>query len=273
MGLGDNQFGELGDGTTTNKWIPTQENTGATDWSAVSAGSDHTIAIKSDGTLWAWGSNWSGQLAVTGVVDGYLTVPGQEFTEASDWDSVNAGSQHTASIKSDGTLWAWGSNWSGQIGAGGAWEYYTPSQESTKSTNWIFVSAGGVHTAAVKSDGTLWAWGNNNFGSPSTYVPTQEPSEANDWSSVSAGSIHAVAIKFDGTLWAWGQNYYGQLGDGTTIVRDIPTQESTGATDWNSVSAGGRHTTAIKSDGTLWAWGWNYYGEFGDGTTTDKHQP
>ncbi len=151
-------------------------------------------------------------------------------------------------------------------------EYYYPIQESTESTNWISVSAGGTHTAAVKSDGTLWAWGGNTFGS-STYVPSQEPSETTDWSAVSAGSTHSVAIKSDGTLWAWGTNYYGQLGDGTTTTRDVPAQEFTGTTDWSSISAGGRHTTAIKSDGTMWTWGWNYYGELGDGTTIDKHQP
>ena len=140
------------------------------------------------------------------------------------------------------------------------------------STNWITVSAGGTHTAAVKSDGTLWSWGSNTFGS-STYVPTQDPSNATDWSTVSAGYIHAVALKSDGTLWAWGDNDYGQLGDGTTLEKDVPTQEATEATDWSSISAGGRHTSGIKSDDTLWLWGWNYYGELGNGTRIDKHQP
>ena len=90
---------------------------------------------------------------------------------------------------------------------------------------------------------------------------------------LSRGGSHTTSIKNDGTLWAWGYNYYGQLGDGTTDSKNIPTQEATASITWFSVSAGVRHTVAIKSDGTLWSWGQNYYGQLGDGTTTDKNIP
>ena len=104
-------------------------------------------------------------------------------------------------------------------------------------------------------------------------MPTQESTAAADWSSVGTGSYHTIALKVDGTLWAWGRNATGQLGDGTTTNRSVPTQESTAAADWSSVSAGSYHTIALKEDGTLWAWGDNRYGQLGDGTTTDSLVP
>ena len=138
---------------------------------------------------------------------------------------------------------------------------------------------------------TLWAWGFSNegqLGSHSSctpfdiglvcallgrHTPTQEWTGAADWSAAAAGDLHPVALKSDGTLWAWGDNEVGQLGDGTTNDKHTPTQESTGATNWSSIAAGGSHTVALRSDGTLWAQGWNSYGRLGDGTFEDKHTP
>jgi len=260
---GANIYGQVGDGTTTDKSVPTQEDTNAADWSRVNAGAFHTTAIKSDGTLWAWGYNIFGQLG-----DGTMTdksVPTQEGTYAADWSSVSAGTFHTTAIKSDGTLWAWGWNWYGQLGDGTWTDKSVPTQEDTNAADWSIVSAGGYHTTANKSDGTLWAWGDNGYGqlgdgtTTDRSVPTQEDTNAADWSRVNAGYYHSTAIKSDGTLWAWGSNGYGQLGDGTTTDRSVPTQEDTNATDWSSVGAG--------------YWGDNRYGQLGDGTTTDKSVP
>ena len=274
---GNNERGQLGDGTTDNIWVPTQESTTATNWSAVSAGSGHTVAVKTDGTLWAWGYNRSGQLG-DGTTDS-RQVPTQESTDATNWSSVSAGYNHTAAVKTDGTLWAWGSNGIGQLGDGTTIERHNPTQEINAAIDWSYVDVGGFHTTAIKSDGTLWAWGSNYRGQlgdgtmTARYVPTQEDSNATDWRSVSAGLLYTTAIKTDGTLWAWGDNGNGQLGDGTTDNRWIPTQEDSNATDWRSVSAGHNHTTAIKSNGTLWAWGANGNGALGDGTTIDRLVP
>ena len=222
---GYNASGRLGDGTTTNRTTPTQIGT-ATTWSSVSAGVYHTVAIKTDGTLWAWGYNeLYGQLG-----DGTTTnkdVPTQIGAETT-WSSVFSGEHHTAAIKTNGTLWAWGRNNSGQLGDGTTTDKTTPTQIGT-ATTWSSVSGGGYHTVARKSDGTLWAWGYNDDGQLgdetiiSKTTPTQIGAETT-WSSVSAGGYHTIAKKTDGTLWAWGDNYYGQLGDGTTTDRTTPTK-------------------------------------------------
>ena len=130
---------------------------------------------------------------------------------------------------------------------------------SVESLYWTQIAAGKNHTVAIKSDGTLWAWGENEYGqlgdgtTIDKSVPTQEISKATDWSSISTRGSHTVAIKNNGTLWSWGYNKNGQLGDGTTTDKSVPTQESTKATDWESVLTGNIHTVAIKNDGTLWA--------------------
>jgi alpha-tubulin suppressor-like RCC1 family protein len=123
---------------------------------------------------------------------------------------------------------------------------------------------------------TLWAWGRNGWGelgdgtTTARLTPTQESTGATDWTAIDAIGERTMALKSDGTLWGWGTNWNGQLGDGTTTNRNIPTQESTRATDWTAIDAGGQHSVALKSDGTLWAWDDNHYGQLGDGTTTNK---
>ena len=276
---GRNIYGQLGDGTTTWRSVPTQEDTNATNWSSVSAGGAHTTAIRSDGTLWEWGDNWHEDMEEDGETTNRL-IPAQEPTLSTDWSSVSAGDSYDiTAIKSDGTLWAWGDNYDGQLGDGTTTWRSVPTQEITEKSDWISVNLGWRLTTAIKTDGTLWAWGNNYIGQlgdgtiVNKPVPTQEINGATDWTSISAGDIHSTAIKSDGTLWAWGSNNRGRLGDGTMTSRPVPTREDTNATNWSSVSAGGAHSTAIKSDGTLWAWGNNDSGQLGDGTTEDKWVP
>jgi alpha-tubulin suppressor-like RCC1 family protein len=253
-------------------------------WQSVSAGNAHTLAIKGDGTLWAWGSNWGFQL---GLGDDESRKTPTQVGSSTDWQSVSAGDYHNLAIKTDGTLWAWGMNEEGQLGLGNNTTTNTPTQVGS-STDWQSVSAGNAHTLAIKGDGTLWAWGNNDFGqlgvslvgkgpATTTNTPTQVGSSI-DWRSVSAGKRgsadngNTLAIKTDGTLWAWGANSEGQLGLGNNTTTNTPTQVG-GSTDWQNVSTDYSSTFGIQTDGTLWAWGWNATGQLGLGDYTNKNAP
>ncbi len=280
---GYNNDGQLGDNTTfTSRSTPRQEFTSGTNWKQVDCGAYHTAAIKTDGTLWAWGRNSHGQLGDNTTTN--RLTPRQEIASSTNWKQVACG-YHTAAIKTDGTLWAWGRNSSGQLGDNTIAARSTPRQEITSSTNWKQVSAGGgasgggKHTAAIKTNGTLWAWGYNAFGqigdntNADRSTPRQEFTSGTNWKQVSAGGYHTAAIKTNGTLWAWGANNNGQIGDNTTTSRLTPRQEFTSSTNWKQVSGGYGHTASIKTNGTLWLWGFNYNGQIGDNTRANRSTP
>ena len=269
----DNTYGQQGNGTTTPNALPTQIGTG-TNWTKVSVASYFNLAVKSDGSLWVWGQNVSGQLG-----DGTTTdrlAPTRVGTD-SNWQTVAAGYNHSVAIKSDRSLWAWGGNWSGQLGDGTTTDKLAPIRIGI-ANDWAKITAGDYYTLAIKTDGSLWAWGNNGNGQLgdgtiiARYVPTRI-GIANDWASISADEWHNLAIKTDGSLWAWGRNLDGELGLGDTIERHVPTRVGTD-NDWSKVAAGDfGNTFAIKTDGSLWAWGYNREGQLGDGTTIDKLVP
>jgi alpha-tubulin suppressor-like RCC1 family protein len=189
---------------------------------------------------------------------------------------VSAGETRTAALKTDGTLWGWGGNLCGRLGDNTIVNKSSPVREISSSTTWCQVSAGAVHTAAIKTDRTLWSWGYNVQGQLGTNSvisrssPVREISSSTTWCQVTVGRYSTAALKTDGSLWAWG---YGQLGDGTTTSRSSPVREITSSTTWCQVSAGYRHTTALKTDGTLWAWGNNTCGQLGDNTVVNKSSP
>jgi len=222
------------------------------------------------GTLWTWGRNSYGQLGTNDTNN--RTTPVTTFSGGANWKQVSCGTFHTTAVKTDGTLWTWGYNANGQLGDNTVISKSIPTQVSVGSINWKQVVSGGLHTAAIKTDGTLWTWGYNANGQLgdntviSKSIPTQVSVGNANWKQVSCGSTHTAAIKTDGTLWTWGYNIYGQLGDNTTIQRNIPVQTSVGGTDWKQVTAGGNHTAAIKNNGTLWTWGLNNLGQLGNGT-------
>ncbi|MGH1519697.1 fibronectin type III domain-containing protein [Chryseobacterium sp. JK1] len=260
---------------TKSNWISggsfTTLTTGC--WKMVSTGMSHSLGIKSDGTLWAWGANDFGQLG--NGTNTAKTVPVQIGT-ANDWQSVSAGTFHSMAIKTNGTLWGWGLNGNSRLGDGTTNDRIFPTQ-ITSDTNWQSVSAGDVNTVAIKTNGTLWGWGYNGYaqlgdGTTNNRSTPYQIGTATNWRSVDLGSVHALAIKTDGTLWAWGTSSYGQVGDGTTATRFSPLQIGT-ATDWQEVSAGGFHSVGLKTNGILYTWGHNLYGQLGDGTNTSKSAP
>src|SRR5690554_4952976 len=240
----------------------------------ISSGSFHTTALKTDGTLWAWGWNENGQLGDGTTIDRHRPI--QIGTET-DWQSISTtGYSNTIALKADGTLWVWGRNDIGQLGDGTTTDKHTPVQIGT-DTDWQSISVGYFHTIALKADGTLWAWGWNSHGqlgdgtTTDKHTPVQIGTDT-DWQNISTEHRHSIALKTNGTLWAWGWNEFGQLGDGTTTDKHSPVQVGTD-NNWQSIHAGGVHTITLKTDGTLWVWGRNNFGQLGDGTTTNRHSP
>jgi hypothetical protein len=277
---GDAQQGKLGtNDTTPSRLTPVTTFAGGTNWKQVSAGSIHTAAIKTDGTLWTWGYGTDGILG-NGLITTRST-PVTTFAGGTNWKQVSCGGQHTAAIKTDGTLWTWGSGGNGQLGNAAITTRSTPVTTFSGGTNWKQVSCGGSYVAAIKTDGTLWTWGfgvNAALGNGATTgnisTPVTTFAGGNNWKQVDAGSSHTAAIKTDGTLWTWGFGTYGRLGNGVTAGnRSTPVTTFAGGTNWKQVSCGNINIAAIKTDGTLWTWGQGSYGQLGDNTITSKSTP
>ena len=222
-----------------------------TDWVDVASGTYHSLAIKSDGTLWAWGGNVFYQLG-----DGTKTTRSTPMPSVpgNDWKQVAAGSANSLALKNDGTLWAWGNNWAGQLGIGTVKESPKAVQVGS-ANNWIKIWAGGSQTVGLQSDGSLWFWGTLTGDSDTNrfLVPTRISPDTN-WVDVCFGYFTEFAIKSDGTLWSWGleANFYTQARD--VSLNAMPMQVGT-ETDWQSYasSAGRFYHILMKKDGSLWA--------------------
>jgi len=179
------------------------------------------------------------------------------------------------------TLFTWGKGSTyGGLGDNTILDKSNPAQTITGGINWKQVAGGYNHTAAIKTDGTLWCWGYNvTYGQlgDNTIVhrssPVQTVAFGKNWKQVSCGDRYTASIKTDGTLWCWGYNIYGQLGDNTVVNKSSPVQTVAFGNNWKQVSCGVVNTASIKTDGTLWAWGYNLDGGLGDNTTTNKTSP
>lgn len=244
------------------------------EFKSVWAGDYHTLAVKTDGTLWGWGANAKGQIGDGTTANKSLPI---QIGKEANWAEAAAGDIISVAVKTDGTLWAWGYNQDGELGDGTTVNRSAPIQIG-RGAYWAKVYSGGYHSFAANRDGTLWGWGQNGSGQigDGTTVLRNTPVQIGsdrDWAIVSAGDIFTVAIKTNGTLWAWGDNPYGQLGDGTTMTKRIVPVQIGSDSDWAKVSAGTGHTVAVKRDGTLWGWGANADGQLGDGTTVGKTVP
>jgi alpha-tubulin suppressor-like RCC1 family protein len=245
-------------------------------WQNIGAGAGHSIALKSDGTMWAWGNNHWGQLGDGTGIDSRTPI---QVGSETNWQSISVGESHAFAIKIDGTIWTWGrnDNWWGVLGLGDDDHRFVPVQLGT-DTDWQSVITGADHTLAVKTNGQLWAWGNNingqignGEGKTGQRTPLQITSDIS-WQSLATGGLHSLGADTAGTLWAWGGDYSGQLGAVSTYPQYIPVQPVWDAS-WQSVVAAASYSLGIKFDGTLWGWGRNQYGQLGDGTTIDKNRP
>ena len=252
---GRNSYGQLGQNNTVNRSSPIQVGTG-TNWNRVAVGPLHSLATKTDGTLWSWGVTNDGRLG-DGIGSGSYKSSPVQVGSGTTWNLILASEKNGLATKTDGTLWSWGHNGSGQIGNFNTTTQTTP--QLIDGSVWSSIALGGAHCLAVRStDNTLYAWGNNDTGQLGrnnvSNVSNLSQVAGTTWSKVAAAQNHSFAIKTDGTLWAWGMNAYGQLGINNTIYRSSPVQVGTN-TNWSEISTGQTHAIAIKTDGTLWSWG------------------
>ncbi|AFU70664.1 hypothetical protein BA20089_08120 [Bifidobacterium asteroides DSM 20089] len=299
---GRNNYGQLGDGTLTqrNKPVIVKKPAGASadfTYVQVSAGDEQSLAVGSDGYVYAWGNNESGQLG-NGSSGGYSTVP-LRVIDPNDPRSgltavqVSAGYYHSLALDARGNIWAWGFNQFGELGNGNNINSAIPTlaqyPRDAGTVTAIQVSGGFHHTAAIDTKGNTWSWGWNWFGQlgngnnidSAIPVPVQYPRDAGTVRAiqVSAGADHSLIIDTKGNTWAWGWNQLGELGNGSSSADANPVPgmvkypENAGTVTAIQVSAGGYHSLAIDKNGNAWAWGGNDSGELGIGTTSKSEIP
>nr|WP_232345384.1 InlB B-repeat-containing protein [Bifidobacterium sp. W8104] len=311
---GDNTYGQLGDATTNSRSTPNIVRKPAgvpTDFTyvQVSAGKWHSLAVGSDGYVYAWGSNQHGQLGNNTTT--YSSVPVRVRDPASPTDpskglkaiQVSAGDEHSLALDSDGYVYAWGWNDNGRLGNNSTSDSSFPVRvrdpasptDPSKGLKAVQVSAGWHHSLAVGSNGYAYAWGLNNYGqlgnssknSSSFPVRVRDFASPNDANKglkavqVSAGYSHSLAVGSNGYTYAWGLNNYGQLGNSNTADSTVPVRvrDPTSPKDASkglkatAINAGGEHSLAVGSDGYAYAWGWNLYRQLGDGTTSNSSVP
>jgi alpha-tubulin suppressor-like RCC1 family protein len=240
------------------------------DWVRVAAGWDHNIALKADGSLWAWGRNDKGQIG-DGMVNINRYLP-KRIGDRSDWGEVWAKRKCSFALREDGTLWGWGFNETGALGDGTAVNRWSPVQVGTDA-DWAWVSTDGLTTLGMKTDGTMWGWGRNEDGQvgDGTTVDRLDPVAVSDtngvptdgWVSFKVGPA-SYAIGGDGSLWRWGHHEDGDILGPTQYGSD---------TDWIHISNNGHSVVATKTDGSLWAWGTNFAGILGVGDFENRSAP
>ncbi len=283
---GDNMRGELGIGERDNTSALPMRVGSSSDWRMVTTGENFSCAIRNDGSLWCWGDNGFRQLGSDTL--GLSEVP-LRIGNDSDWRMVRAGrfSATVCGLRGD-SLYCWGRDTRGQLGVGGTGDAMTPDPEKSRSTPtqvgpadvWSFVSVGNTHTCAVRTNGSLWCWGNAEQGRLGTgdtmdqLFPVQVGTDL-DWVTVAPGLDHTCATKTDSTLWCWGRNSVGALGLGDNETRMMPTEVS-GFADVAEVVSGNQATCAIQQDGSetsLYCWGTNARGLLGLGTVASALTP
>lgn len=277
---GRNITGQLGNPDIgQNILIPSQMGS-ETNWIFISAGDEYSMAIKNNGTMWAWGDNVYGQLGDNTNGTGNIVTTPIQIGIDNDWAFISAGTTHTFAIKKNGTLWAFGQNNFGKLGDGTIVDKIIPTQIGTDS-NWQTVEAGLKHSIALKNDNSLWTWGDNTDGqlgnglngaSAGQSAPINIES-GSKFFKITRGQKHTIVKRANGTLWSWGGNVSGQLGDNTFLAKASPIAVSSTIDTWDYISSRVSHCAALKSDGTLYMWGSNLFGQIGDASNLTKNIP
>jgi alpha-tubulin suppressor-like RCC1 family protein len=275
---GYNGEGQLGDGTYTQQRAPEKTpyltRVGI---KAISAGASHSLALLEDGTVWAWGSQDYYQLGNPTYAD--RLEPGKVL-DLEGVKAISAGGWHNLALLEYGTVRAWGLDNEGQLGDGTvSGNQYQPPAKVLDLERVKAVSAGGRHSLALLEDATVWAWGSQDWyqlGNP-TYIDLPRPKKVLDLEGVdtiAAGPWHSLALLKDGTVRSWGANNYGQFGGGDATGNQYRSPvKALNLEGVKAIAAGSHHSLALREDGTVWAWGYNGYGQLGDGTTIDRHSP
>ena len=272
---GDNTSGQLGDGTLTERHTPVMVSGLASGVSAIAAGPSHTCALMTSGGVKCWGNNEFGRLGDSTTTDRTTPVNVSELT--SGVSAIVAGNAHTCALMSNGAVKCWGNNNFGQLGDGTLTERHTPVEVQPGGVSAI--AAGANHTCALLTGGGVRCWGNNDFGQLGDGTTTQRntpvdvPELGSSVSAISAGGFHTCALMTSGGVKCWGYNFYGQLGNSETTNRTMPVDVFGLTSGVSSISAGGLHTCARTISVGVRCWGYNFYGQLGDGTTTQRITP
>ena len=304
---GFNSWGQLGNGTSgtaNNASAPVAVKTAGTPMEGktivqVAAGATHSLALATDGTIYAWGKNEYGQLGNDSTINSPIPVAVKTAGTPMDGKKIiqiHAGYEHSLALASDGTVYAWGRNNSGQLGKNDATDAHIPAAVQTLGTPMagkviVQLAAGNSQSMALASDGTVYTWGWNQYGQlgngtttnsriPVAVVTTGTPLAGKTISQIAAGNAHALAMTDDGTVYTWGWNQYGQLGNNSTINSSLPVIVKTTGTPLAGkmitqiASGGSPNSLVLANDGTMYTWGWGQHGQLGNGTIgTDAKTP
>jgi alpha-tubulin suppressor-like RCC1 family protein len=271
---GYNLDGELGDGTKTNRQAPVDVVGLGSGVAGISAGYRHTCALTSLGGVKCWGYNLEGRLGNGTTTSS--SKPVKVSGLSSGVSAVSAGGFHTCALMQNGAVKCWGDNSFGQLGVGDATivSSSTPMDVSGLSSGVSAIRAGANHTCALMSGGGVKCWGDNSSGqlgegtNINKFAPVDVDGLSSGVSAITAGGSHTCALKKSGGLVCWGRNDYGQLGIGSTTSKEEPVLVIGLAGGVSAVSAGSRHTCVLMQAGGARCWGYNYYGQLGNGTTS-----
>jgi alpha-tubulin suppressor-like RCC1 family protein len=268
---GSGYCGALGDGTTTCRTSPVSVVGGFTDWCQLSGGQGFSMGLRSNGTIWTWGRNNEGQLGDETTVN--KSSPVSVVGGFTDWCQISAGWVHSTAIRSNGSLWTWGSNGSGRLGDGTTTSRSSPVSVVGGISNWCQVSAGSGFTLGLTSAGIAWGWGENydwgavgNGTSFTRYSSPVQVAGGHTWKCLAAGERHSLGLRTDGVMMGWGLNICGESGVGFTGSIKSPSLVCSGITNWCQIAAGKDKSAAITASGQAWTWGDNSCG-IGLGTT------
>jgi len=274
---GSNSNGQLGDNTTNDRHTPTPVTGLPSDVTAITTGRNHTCALLATDAVECWGYNPDGRLGDGSTIDRLTPTPVTGLS--SDVTAITGGTRHTCALLATGAVTCWGDNNVGQLGDNTTNDRHTPTPVTGLPSDVTAITAGTEHTCALLATGAVTCWGNNASGqlgdntTANQLTPTPVTGLSSDVTAISAGHFHTCALLTTGAVHCWGYNGNGQLGDGTTNDRHAPTPVTGLSSGVTAITAETFHTCALLTTGAVHCWGYNGYGQLGDGTTTNQLTP